>query len=113
MDVENELAARIRVALGTNRPVREKRMFGALCFMVGEKMALSAFSNGALLVRVDPDRSDELLAVQGAEQAEMGRGRSMGPSWISVSAEAVADDASLAFWMGVALEYNKALVVKD
>lgn len=113
MSAENELAARIRGLLGAERPVREKRMFGGLCFMVGEKMALSASLDGALLVRVDPARSGELLAMDCAEQAEMGEGRSMGASWISVRPEAVADDVALAFWAGVALEYNRTLVVRD
>lgn len=112
MDSKDELAARIRAELGTQRPVREKRMFGALCFMVGEKLALGAMSDGGLLVRVDPTRSDELLAREGAEQAEMGAGRSMGPSWIRVSAEAVAKKGELTFWTAVALEYNEVLVVK-
>ncbi len=112
MNVENELADRIRAALGTSRPVREKRMFGAQCFMVGEKMALSAMSDGALLVRVDPARSDELLAKDGAEQAEMGRGRSMGKSWIRVAPTSIRNEAAFMFWANVALEYNDALVVK-
>lgn len=81
-------------------------MFGGLCFMVNEKLALGVMSGSDLLVRVDPARSDELLAIRGAEQAEMGTGRSMGPSWVAVRAQGIASDEELDFWVDVALQYN-------
>lgn len=113
MDRRQELAATcLRVALGTEAPVREVKMFGALCFMVAEKLTIGVMSDGALLVRADPGRADELFAVWGASQAEMGRGRSMGASWIRVEPCAVQMQERLAFWVDVALEYNDALVVK-
>jgi hypothetical protein len=64
--------------------------------------------DGDLLVRVDPERDRELGALPGAGPAEMGVGRAMGPGWISVAAEAVADDEELSFWIGVALEHNQS-----
>lgn len=100
------LAHRIRAALGPDRMVREVRMFGGLCFMVKEKMVVGVMKGGELLVRADPNHSDYLLAVEGARQAEMGEGRSMGRSWISVSAESIATDASLGFWVTEALTHN-------
>ena len=81
-------------------------MFGGLCFMVDEKMVVGVMKGGELLVRADPNRSDDLLAVDGARQAEMGVGRSMGRSWISVSAEGIATDDALGFWVTEALTYN-------
>lgn len=109
--VENteNLLDRIRDVLHTGGAVREVRMFGGLCFMVNEKMVVGVMGDGALLVRADPDRSTVLLAVDGARQAEMGAGRSMGPSWISVApGRAVAEDA-LDFWMTEALTYNSRI----
>ena len=47
-----------------------------------------------------------LLALPGAEPAEMGTGRTMGPSWINVEPDALATDEQLSFWLGVALDYN-------
>lgn len=100
------LADRIRNALGSVGPVREKKMFGGISFMVNEKMVVSVRNDGDLLVRTDPMRSEELLAVAGARPAEMGPGRAMGPSWISVAPEAIASDEGLAFWLDAVLEYN-------
>lgn len=109
MDTNDDLLDRIREALHTRRAVREVRMFGGLCFMVNEKMVLGVMGDGALLVRADPDRSDDLLSVAGARQAEMGAGRSMGPSWISVAPDAVAMEDSLDMWVGEALAYNSRI----
>lgn len=60
-------------------------------------------------VRVDPDRHAELLSRPGAAQAEMGAGRDMGPGWITVAADAIADDEALSTWLTAALRYNRAV----
>ncbi len=87
--------------------VERKRMFGHRAFMVAGKMAITAGADG-LLVRVDPARSAELLARPGARQAVMGE-KDMGPSWLTVAADAVASDGALADWVEVALDYNRVL----
>ncbi len=102
----NDLLPRIRAALGDHRPIREVNMFGGICLMVNEQMLLCVMSHSDLLVRTDPERSVELLALDGARQAEMGAGRSMGKSWITVTGEAVATDETLNFWVDEALTYN-------
>ena len=104
---------RIRESLDDHRPIREKKMFGALCFMVREKMAVCVQPDGGLLVRVNPQRSEELLARPGASQAEMGAGRSMGTSWISVAALGAATQEAVHSWVDVALENNAALLDGD
>lgn len=108
MTDKEDLAHRLRAALGPDRALREVSMFGGLCFMVNEKLALGAMSGGELLVKVDATRSDELLAVDGARQAEMGAGRSMGRSWIAVSPKGIVRDADLEFWVGEARAHNAA-----
>ncbi len=102
-----ELAERLRELLAGEPSTREVSMFGGRSFMVNEKMVVSAQKEGALLVRVAHERDDELMEVPGAERAEMGAGRSMGPGWISVAAESITNDQQLAFWLDVALEYNQ------
>ena len=62
-------------------------MFGGLAFLVGGNMAVAASGQGGLLVRVDPDQSDELVAQTGAEPMEM-RGRQMA-GWLRVDSEDV------------------------
>lgn len=100
------LADRIRTALATEPSTREVSMFGGLSFMVHDKMVVAAGRDGDLLVRADPKRNRELVALSGAKPAEMGVGRAMGPSWISVAQDAITADDQLSFWIDVALEYN-------
>lgn len=83
-------------------------MFGGLCFMVNEHMVVGVLRGGDLLVRADPGRADELLAAPGARPAEMGAGRAMGNSWVAVDQEGTATHEDLDFWIGVALEHNRA-----
>lgn len=108
MAYDRELADRIREALAPQPLVREVKMFGGLSFMVNERMAVGVMKDGALLVRADPERADELLAAKGAQPAEMGAGRPMSKGWIAVDEEAIATQDDLGFWIGVALEYNDA-----
>jgi TfoX/Sxy family transcriptional regulator of competence genes len=102
-----DLVDRIRDALAAHPSVREVRMLGGLSFMVNEKMVVCVRSDGDLLVRSDPEQADELLTLEGACSAEMGAGRPMSKSWISVGQEAIATEAGVDFWIEVALEYNK------
>ncbi len=104
-----DLVERLRTLLADEPTVREVSMFGGRSIMVNEKMIVSAQKDGALLVRVDADRHDELLHTPGAERASMGPGRDMGPGWIQVAADAVSDDKSLEAWVEVAMTYNRAV----
>ena len=84
-------------------------MFGGRAIMVNDTMIVSAGRNGDLLVRVAADRYEALLAEPGAERARMGAGRVMGPGWITVAPEAVADDEGLDFWIDVAMSRNRTI----
>lgn len=100
---------RLRSLLQDEAVLREVPMFGGRAFMVNEKMVFSAQKDGGLLVRVDGARHGELLQRVGAFQAHMGAGRDMGPGWIAVAANAIGDEASLAFWVATAMEYNRGV----
>jgi len=82
-------------------------MFGGISFMGDESMVLSVRGDG-VLVRVDAERSPDLVAHHGARIAEMGAGRSMGPSWLSDSAERVRQPDVLEFWVREALSRHDA-----
>ncbi len=47
-------------------------------------MAVAVGCEGDLLVRIDPDRHDQLLQVPSDQDAVMGTDRQMGPGWIRV-----------------------------
>jgi TfoX/Sxy family transcriptional regulator of competence genes len=100
------LAARVRAALPQDRAVREVSMFGGLSFMLDNRMIVSVNRDGNLLVRVDPDRSAELLSVPDAQPAVMGADRRMGPGWITVTANGLTTDQQLTDWIEVALQHH-------
>jgi hypothetical protein len=107
MTAEREaLADRVRAALPHDRRVREVSMFGGLSFMVDDSMVVAAGRDGDLLVRIAPERNDELLGVPGAKPAVMGADRPMGPGWITVSHDGLTTDGQLAFWIQVGLEHR-------
>ncbi|WP_432538001.1 TfoX/Sxy family protein [Kineococcus arenarius] len=106
MTYNTQVADRVRTAL-TDREVREVKMFGGLAFMVDERMLVCASAGGSdLLVRVAPDSDAQHLHKPGARRAEMGKGRSMGPGWITVDAEALATQEDFAYWMRAALAFH-------
>jgi TfoX/Sxy family transcriptional regulator of competence genes len=99
------LAERIRQALENQPALKARPMFGVLAFLVDDSMVVAARKDGSLLVRVDPARGEAFLSMPGTKIAEMGAGRSMGPSWLAIEREALDDD-TLAFWIGAALDFN-------
>lgn len=103
------LIERVRALLAEEPVVREVSMFGSRAVMVDEKMIVAALKHGSLLVRVDAGRHDELLERPDAIQAVMGPGRDMGTGWIEVDPAALAADARLAEWVGIAMEHNRAV----
>ncbi|MGO2111809.1 MAG: TfoX/Sxy family protein [Pseudoclavibacter sp.] len=110
-EARETLADRVREVLTSDRmlearrtfEVREKRMFGSVAFMIDNGMAVAAGRDGDLLVHLDPERYDELVARPGAGESFMGN-TSMGPSWLSVDAGAIVDDDVLEFWVERGLE---------
>ena len=111
MSARDELIERLRILLTNEASVRDVSMFGGRSFMINEKMAVSALAGGDLLVRIDASRHDELVAHHGAAGAEMGAGRVMGTGWIAITAEAIAGDEGLAYWLGEALDYNRSVTL--
>lgn len=106
MAIDEVLADRVRDAL-VDRGIEwsEKRMFGSLILLVGGEILVGVRNGGGLLVRVDPEESEELLREAGswyAQVALMGE-RDMGPSWLDVSPDAVEDRAGLDHWLEAAL----------
>ena len=110
MAYDEELAARIRGLMSAEPSLAEKKMFGGLAFLVRGNMAVGVSGQGGILVRVDPERSDELVATTSAQLMEM-RGRSM-RGWLRVSARDVAGDGELAEWVERGTAYARSLPAK-
>src|SRR5919199_1370909 len=110
MPYDEELAARLRALLTDEAEVTEKRMFGGLAFLVGGNMAVAASHEGGILVRVDPQESEGLVAATGATPMVM-RGREMA-GWLRVPADAVSADDELATWVRRGVAYARSLPAK-
>jgi TfoX/Sxy family transcriptional regulator of competence genes len=107
---DEELAGRIRELLGSEADLTEKKMFGGLAFLIGGNMAVAASGQGGVLVRVDPARSDTLVATTTARLMEM-RGRQM-KGWLRVDPEDVRTKRQLASWVGLGATYARSLRAK-
>jgi TfoX/Sxy family transcriptional regulator of competence genes len=107
---DEELAGRIR-ELVTGEPVlTEMKMFGGLAFLVGGNMAVAASGQGGLMVRVDPDESEAIVASTTAEPMVM-RGRAMA-GWLRVASDDVRTKAQLAAWVERGTAYARSLPPK-
>jgi len=107
---DEDLADRIRELVGRERGLTEQKMFGGLAFLIGGNMAIAASAQGGILVRVDPEQSDKLVATTAAEPMVM-RGRSMG-GWLRVDAEHVRQKRQLEKWVDRGVGYARSLPAK-
>jgi TfoX/Sxy family transcriptional regulator of competence genes len=97
MAYDEDLANRIREQLADETAITEMKMFGGLAFLMRGNMCVGVSGQGGLMVRVDPDSTDEALAQPHARPFEM-RGRPM-RGWIRVATEGVESDEQLAAWV--------------
>jgi TfoX/Sxy family transcriptional regulator of competence genes len=107
---DEDLADRIRELVGLEKALSEKKMFGGLAFLIGGHMAVAASGQGGILVRVDPDRSEELVASTDAVEAVM-RGRPMA-GWLRVAPEHLRTKRQLQKWVQLGTGYARTLPVK-
>lgn len=110
MAYDVELADRLRDLVEGEPGLSEKKMFGGLAFLVHGNMAVAAASTGGLLLRVDPARTDELMADPHAGPFEMhGRGAK---GWLRIDPAGLDSDEDLQRWAEVGLAYATSLPPK-
>ena len=107
---DEELAYRIRELVAAEDGVTEQKMFGGLAFLIGGNMAVAASGQGGILVHVDPDESEKLVAKTDGYLMEM-RGREM-RGWIRVDPERVRTKRQLSTWVGRGTSYARSLPPK-
>ena len=110
MAYDEDLANRIRELVLSEPGVTEQKMFGGLAFLIDGNMSVSASGQGGLLLHVDPDETDSLLAKPHAHPFEM-RGRAM-QGWLRVDAEGIKTKAQLQRWVTRGVDYAKSLPKK-
>jgi len=107
---DEQLAAGIDELIGGEEGVTQKRMFGGLAFLIHGNLAVAASGQGGLMVRVERERTDELLNEPGARPFEM-RGREM-KGWLRVDADAIGSEGGLEKWVGLGVDYARSLPPK-
>ena len=110
MAYDEDLADRIRSLVATERGLSEKKMFGGLAFLVGGHLAIAASGQGGILVRVDPEQTDRLVARSKATVAVM-RGRPMA-GWLRVGPEDVRTTRQLTRWVDLGTDFARRLPPK-
>ena len=110
MAYDEGLAERIRELIAGEPALTEQKMFGGLAFLIGGNMAVAASGQGGILVHVDPEESDSLVARTTATLMEM-RGRSM-RGWLRVDAEHLRTERQLAPWVERGAAHARSLPAK-
>ena len=110
MPYDVDLTDRLRAMLAGRPGVLEKRMFGGVAFLVNGHMAVGASGKGGLLLRVNPARTESLLADPRTEPFVM-RGRPMS-GWLRIDIDASASDDELTRWVELGLAYVAMLPPK-
>jgi hypothetical protein len=110
MAYDEELAARLREIASGEPGLSEKKMFGGLAFLVHGHMAVAASHEGGLLLRVPPDRTEELLGEPHTDEFVMQQRTMTG--WIRVEPPGIATDADLERWARIGLSHAASLPPK-
>jgi TfoX/Sxy family transcriptional regulator of competence genes len=110
MAYDEDLAHRIRELMADEASVVEKKMFGGLAFLIRGHMSVAVSGQGGLLVRVDPDEIEALVAKPHARPFVM-RGRAM-DGWLRVDAEGVRTKRQLEPWVRRGAGYARSLPPK-
>jgi TfoX/Sxy family transcriptional regulator of competence genes len=107
---DEELAERVREIVAGEPGLTEKRMFGGLAFLINGNMAVSASSQGGLLLRVDPADTPALVERPEARRFEM-RGRAM-DGWLHIDGTGLTTGDRLESWVSRGVTYARSLPVK-
>jgi len=108
----DEMADRIREVLsdfGVDG-VREQRMFGGLAFLVAGHLSVAASREGGVLLSVDRDDTDTLLAKPHTRPMVM-RGRNVA-GWLRVDHEGVRTKRQLTTWVRRGVDHARSLPPK-
>jgi TfoX/Sxy family transcriptional regulator of competence genes len=109
MAYDQGLSQRIREIMQDNPDLREKEMFGGICFMLNGNMACGVIGE-ELMVRVGKEAHKQAHAQPHTRPFDF-TGRPM-RGWVVVTAEGVAEDEDLQSWVKQGSEYALSLPPK-
>jgi TfoX/Sxy family transcriptional regulator of competence genes len=103
------LSERIRTKMYRRSGFTEKKMFGGICYMLNGNICCGVIKD-EMVVRLDPDQTDEVLAHSCARIFDYS-GHPM-KGWFFISPEGVRSDQDLARWTTRSIQYAKSLPPK-
>lgn len=109
MAYDEDLADRVRVALGPVEGTNEIEMFGGLCFTLGGNMAVGV-QGSELMVRMDPELGETVVTEPHVRPMDF-TGKPM-KGFIYVASEGVKTEKKLARWVGIGVDYASSLPPK-
>jgi TfoX/Sxy family transcriptional regulator of competence genes len=109
MAFDEDLAARIRKAVGRKKGVEEKKMFGGLGILLNGNLLVGVWKD-SMIVRLDPEQADDALLEPHVSRFDV-TGRPM-KGWIMVAPDGVADDAAVKQWVQRAAQFVGKLPAK-
>ncbi|MEO9174907.1 MAG: TfoX/Sxy family protein [Gaiellales bacterium] len=110
MPYDEDLAVRIRELTAGEDGVSEQRMFGGLAFLVHGNMAVAASGKGGIMLRCEPDETDQLVEQTAASPMVM-RGRPA-HGWVRVAADELTARGALEGWVERGVAYARSLPAK-
>jgi hypothetical protein len=109
MAYDENLALRVRAALGDLPGYTEKKMFGGVGYLLNGNMACGVHKDH-LIVRVGPDQYQSALEKPHTKVFDI-TGQPMS-GWVMVAPEGCADEAALAEWVQMGLDFAATLLPK-
>jgi TfoX/Sxy family transcriptional regulator of competence genes len=109
MAFDESLAERIRQRLARRKNVEEKKMFGAVGFLLNGNL-LVGVRKDSLLVRLGPEQAEKALPEPHVKEFDI-TGRPM-KGWVLVEPEGVTSDDQLKGWIQRALKFVGKLPAK-
>ena len=110
MAYDEALADRVREIVAPRPGVTERKMFGALAWMVGGNMACGVLGD-ELLVRLGREEAERAFAEPHARPFESAAGRRM-TGFVVVAAAGIENDEALASWVDAGADHAASLPPK-
>ena len=110
MAYDERLADRLREVAADIPGISERAMFGGLAFLVHGHMAVAAGADG-LLLRIPPERIEELTALPHTDEFVMRERRMRG--WLRIEPPGLTTAADVERWARIGLDYAASLPPKE
>ncbi len=109
MACDESLAGRIRDELGQSVGIVEKRMFGAIVFMLNGNLLVGVWKD-SLIARVGPDAGNAALKQPHVRPMDI-TGKPM-KGWLLIEPDGIDDDKQLRSWIKLAASFVSTLPAK-